>query len=199
MCENPYSVTAQQYWRFHNGIWSWPKERYFYDIQFLFQYLNGVNSLFDFGCGEGTHLELLSNLTNLKLFACDLDSPLFTKARLKLKNKVNFVELNERPIVDMTTSFSVILYMFDDQEVLDYLKTLNASILILRVPCNSTRLQINKFSDELSARYAAIYRSVAEVESLISQSWKLENVSRAFPDELESKYGTQQYYFVGKR
>jgi len=64
------------------------------------------------------------------------------------------------------------------------------------VPCVEEREEINKFSEEYNDDYAAIYRTVTEYQSILSECFNIKHVDRCYPDEFESKYGSKQFFFV---
>ena len=77
------------------------------------------------------------------------------------------------------------------------LERLKGKTAFLRDACylpHEGRRDVNTFSEQLNANYACRYRTLTEYISLCTDSgWKLKDIRRAFPDEIESAYGTKQW------
>jgi len=56
---------------------------------------------------------------------------------------------------------------------------------------------INAWSEDLRAHYASVYRTLDEITHLIARHFDVVSVDRVYPDEIESRYGTKQYYVEG--
>ena len=64
---------------------------------------------------------------------------------------------------------------------------------------NPPRVEINKFSEDLGDNIANVYRKKEEYVSMLSPYFNDINFFRCFPDEMESKYGSKQYFFICKK
>jgi hypothetical protein len=69
--------------------------------------------------------------------------------------------------------------------------------LFLRAPCTLKEEDelVDTFSKELEQNYTAIYRTRENLEKLVSKYFKILDIINIYPDEIESKFGTIQYYF----
>ena len=47
--------------------------------------------------------------------------------------------------------------------------------------------------------YASCYRTVPETHDLLARHFTVSSVDRVYPDELESAFGTKQFYFEARR
>ena len=183
------------------------KERRFLEIKYILKHLGDAKSLLDYGCGDGSMLLLLRELSDLKeLYGMDLSDNLIKIAKEKLGGSAyictyDFNNGEEIPWdTDITISLGVIPYLFEDKKVEQYLSTTLSSKLILRVSCGlEERISINKYSDDLKSQYAAVYRTPKEVYQLLDKYFTITDIDRAYPDEIESKYGTKHFFFVGNR
>ena len=62
------------------------------------------------------------------------------------------------------------------------------------------RKEICKFSEHLQSQYGAYYRTVSEYTNLFqANGFKILDLQRAFPDELESCFGSKQYIIHAER
>lgn len=103
------------------------------------------------------------------------------------------------PITDVTISMNMFPCIFDDSVVEEIVKNINSDIFLTRVTCEKERLEIDKFSEDLGHNYTACYRTAEEYVNIFSKYYSTVNVVRAFPDEIESNYGSKQMFFECKR
>lgn len=175
------------------------KQRRLYEINYLLPRLKG-ESLLDLGCGNGALLECLLHLTNLKLYGYDLSENLLKNINPLIETKVyDCYNLEPLPKTDITVFASVIVYLFDDVIIDKVLSLINSNTLFLRAPCTLKDEDelINTFSKQLQEKYSARYMIVPHVLNLLDKHFIVEDITRIFPDEIESKYGTKQFYFKG--
>jgi SAM-dependent methyltransferase len=197
---------AKAFW---HGLKSYPsypflKERRLVEIAYILRSIpSEAESLLDFGCGDGSTLVLLRELSSIKeLWGLDLSERLIEIGKTKLGNTASlavadFTEVEEIPPTDITLSLGVLPYIFDLELARRYLALIGSRRLILRSPCSvEGRIEINKYSEDLGAQYAAVYRTLEEIEELLTDRFDILSVERAYPDEIESKYGTKQFFFV---
>jgi trans-aconitate methyltransferase len=178
------------------------KQRRLYELNYLVPRLKG-NTLVDLGCGDGALLNCLINLTSFTTFyGFDISKKLIDNLHPSIKKQVfdfyNF-KPNDLPRSDVVIMAGVIAYIFDDNVVDCVLGNLSTDRLFLRVPCTleSERELINNYSVDLKSDYASVYRTLSEVTDLVGQHFNIVSVDRAYPDEIESDYGTKQYYIEG--
>ena len=136
------------------------------------------------------------------LYGYDLSESLISVAQKKLGDSavlknIDFLQSDALPEVDVALSLGVLPYLFTEDALTKYLNLIQCKRLIVRTPCAlDQNVVINKYSQELGADYAAIYRTVSEVEAILSSRFVLRSTERSYPNNIESKYGTKQYYFV---
>jgi len=204
------SKTAEKFWKSRK---EYPPvtcnfQRRYLDLGMILKHIDGVSSILDLGCGEGQNLLMLRELTGIKnYYGYDL-SKVFIKNLAKrwgkypgLKTKtVNFTEISNLPETDMCICMGVMPYV-DDESLKYILSNIKSKTFICRVPCNleSDRLDIDKFSEEFKGNYAAVYRTIPEYISILSEFFTIKSVDRCYPDEIESEYGSKQFFFVCER
>lgn len=173
------------------------KSRRFYEVMWLVPKLGGVESLLEVGCGGGEFLELLLRLTDVREFyGCDISEPLLQKVNPKVQKFVFDMyegKGSELPKVDVVLFWASLQYVFEDDVVEDLLEGLQCKKLFIRTPCDKEDLIINKWSEDLGGEYASRYMTLDNLLKLLSQHFTIQDVSRAYPDEIESKYGTKQW------
>jgi len=202
------SKTAEKFWKSRK---EYPPvtcnfQRRYLDLGMILNHIDGVNSILDLGCGEGQNLLMLRELTDIKdYYAYDL-SKVFIKNLIKRWGKysgltvktVNFTKVNNLPETDMCICMGAMLYVIDDESLKYMLSNIKSKLFICRVPCNlgTGRLEIDKFSEEFKSDYAAVYRTISEYISILSESFIIKSIDRCYPDEIESEYGSKQFFFV---
>jgi SAM-dependent methyltransferase len=181
-------------------------QRRYLDLGIILEYIEGVDSILDLGCGEGQILLMLRELADIKnYYGYDL-SQVFISNLIKrwgnypgLETKViNFTTVSELPETDMCVCMGAMPYVLDDNDLKHMLSKIKSKAFICRVPCNlePDRLEIDKFSKEFDADYAAVYRTISEYIDILSESFNIKSIDRCYPDEIESKYGSKQFFFV---
>jgi hypothetical protein len=198
--------TAKRFWtsadRYPN--YGTTKQRRLHELNYLVPRLTG-DTLIDLGCGDGALLNCLLNLTGFKNFyGFDISKNLIDNLHPSIKRQVvdfyNF-RPGDLPQSDAVIMAGVIAYIFDDSVVDHVLGALPTNELFLRVPCTlrSERELINSYSIDLDSEYASIYRTLPEVTDLIARHFDIVSVDRVYPDSIESKYNTKQYYIHGTK
>jgi SAM-dependent methyltransferase len=200
--------TAERFWTSIDKYPPYPNVlvRRLIDTNFISDRIQGSNSILDIGCGDGSMLLSLREFTDIgKFYGFDISNNLLSILRNKwgsyrklIVEACNVLEINSFPHTDVTISLGFFPYIFNDSDIEDILDKIKSNIVIIRVPCSvgNDAEVINKYSAELNSDYSAIYRTFGKYEELISKKFKINEVSRAYPDSIESKYGTKHYFLV---
>ena len=201
----------QQYTEISKNFWtsadSYPnygniKERRLHELNFLIPKLKG-ETILDLGCGDGALINCLYHLTNFKkYYAFDWSENLLKGVNPMIQTKIYDCNRPQDLLRADTIIFAGVLpYIFDDDTVLKLFDKFDATYIFIRTTCNlgHTREIVDTFSEQLNGQYSSVYRTVDEVTDLINQKFKLIETVRIYPDEIESKFGTKQYYFVAKK
>lgn len=195
---------AENFWTSKNDYPAYGtiKQRRLYELNFLIPKLQG-ESILDLGCGDGALINCLYHLTDFKkYYASDWSENLLKSVNHNIKTK--FYDCNnpqDLPKTDTIIFAGVLPFIFEDKKVLELFDKFNANNIFIRTPCNlgTCREIVNTFSDNLQEQYSSVYRTVDEVTNLIKEKFKLTETVRIYPDEIESKFGTKQYYFVAEK
>jgi SAM-dependent methyltransferase len=196
-----YTEISKNFWTSKNEYpnYEYITERRLFELNFLIPKLTG-ESILDLGCGDGALINCLYHLTDFKkYYAYDWSENLLKGVNPRIQTKVydcNFP--SDLPKVNTIIFAGVLPYIFDDNIVLKLFDKFDATYIFIRTTCNlgHTREIVNTFSEQLNEPYSSIYRTVNEVSNLINQKFKLVETVRIYPDEIESKFGTKQFYFV---
>lgn len=203
-----HRYVAEKFWKESNN---YPKyhpsgmlKRRLCEINYIIPKLVG-NSILDLGCGDGTLLNCLLQLTDIaKYYAYDYSENLLSNLHPEIETKIFNCytdDLSSLPDVDITITSGMFQYIFEDEKVSEILRNIKSPSLFLRIPCTTKRESeyINTYSEALNSRYASVYRTVTGVLDLLSEEYVIESVDRIWPDDIESTFDTKQYYFVAKR
>jgi hypothetical protein len=163
-------------------------------------------SFCEIGCGTGEIVRHFVEKYSISSgYACDLN-PAWIRD-LTSQFFTNFIfeveDISKRqlpyPETDICVSNGVFIYIFEDAEVINVLSRIRSKVILLRLPCSleSGDVLINKESDQLKSRYSALYRKPSHFLALAeSAGLQVLQVKRAWPDAVESKFGTKQFLFV---
>jgi len=202
---------AKNFWQSRTKYPEYPYllRRRLLDVTSVAPFVFGADSVLDLGCADGYMLLLLRELTTIKKFyGYDISSEFINLLKSKwgiykeLNTKVvNFIELPDLPRTDVTLALGSFPYIFDDGILCDVIAQINSNKLIVRTPCTIKKEYevVNKFSEDLRDNYASVYRTVEGYTEILSDYYVINDVFRAYPDEIESKYGTKQFFFICKR
>jgi SAM-dependent methyltransferase len=202
---------ALNFWKNRKQYPNYPHtlQRRLIDVNFVVEKLSGVKSILDLGCGEGAMLLALRGFTEIDTFYGYDISPNLIEKLLNEWGKsnglsvevINLITIEKLPETDVTLSMGSFSYIFKDEELHKLLRNVKSDLLIVRASCtlNKEDEVINKFSEDLGENYAAIYRTVSNYKSILSKHFIVSEISRAYPDEIESKYGTKHFFFVCKK
>lgn len=178
------------------------EKRRLFELNYLVPKLKG-ESILDLGCGDGSLLNCLIHLTNFKkFFGYDLSANLLKKVNPIVETKV-YDCYNPQPLppTDVTIMTGLLIYLFEDEVVENILSLVKSPTIFIRTTCTLGKEDelINNFSQQLQKEYAAFYRTLPHTMELISRFFKIESVDRIYPDEIESKFGTKQFYIKATR
>ena len=199
---------AQKFW---NTAGTYPsygdiKDRRLHELNYLVPKLKGTKSMLDLGCGDGALIKCLLHLTNIeKYYAYEMSEALLANLEgtsdLIETKQFDCYEPTELPKADATVMAGVTTFLFEDEVVDNALSRIDSPVLYLREPCtiNPEDEYINKYSEKLDSHYSGRYRTVDHLKSLIEKHFEVQDVSRAYPDELEHTPSTRQYYFEAKK
>ena len=214
--EQKLTTTSNTFWSTQTAKYpnyGTTKKRRFHEINYLVENIQkmkegDVLSLTDVGCGTGSTVTVLQELTDIKKYHCYDISPAMistidtsSKRGAHVQTTVmDFTSIDASyafPDTDVTLCFGV-LQCLSDADSRALLERLKGKTAFLRDACylpHEGRRDVNTFSEQLNANYACRYRTLTEYISLCTDSgWKLKDIRRAFPDEIESAYGTKQWF-----
>lgn len=193
-------VVKQLYDRDTYPSFPYIKERRLHELNWLVPRLAGQGkSLLDVGCGDGALVNCLYHLTDLQLSACDFAEKLMRGVNPRIPTFLyDCRQPGPLPPTDIVVIAGVFPYLFEDREVRALLQQVTAPLLFVRSPCGSDEL-IETFSRELGAPYKSRYRSVDQLKALLLERYPHVDAHRAYPDDIESAFGTKQWYFAARR
>ena len=198
------SESAKTFWKSQTGHPNYNANiplRRLYELNYLVPKLQDVTTLLDLGCGSGSLIRCLRELTPIKEYeAYDL-SPLLIKNLQGLGNvRTTICDFSIEtkdlfPLTNVAICTGVLNYLFSDEMVINFLERIPAPLLFFRVICGTEEEIINRYSEDLNAKYASIYRTLDGQIKLLKKIFNIcGKPERVYPDELESAYGTKQYY-----
>lgn len=192
--------TASAYWKAQTTYpFAFTRRRRIHELNYLVPRLAkcGGRRLLDLGCGDGSLLECLLRLTDFEeLYGVDVSAELMRGIDPRVKTAVfDIANPGELPEVDAVIVAGVIQYVFDDEAVAALFARLGAPIVWVRSTCTLGERRENVERDG----YASSYRTVPETHALIARHFEVTAVDRVYPDELESAFGTKQFYFEARR
>ena len=173
------------------------------ELNMLLPELRAGDRVLDVGCADGALMGALLMHVNLgQCYGCDIAE---TLARL-VPPGVSWTSYDaydggRLPEADFAICGGVAHYL-DDAALARMLGdvAMASPKIYFRAPCSPTRTSIDCRSDALGANYAATYRTRGELtEMLDGAGWEAERSDRIYPDEIESAFGTRQYYFLCNR
>ena len=200
---------AKEFWVDQDFYPNYPfiKERRKHELDVLLKNIPAdAKSLLDLGCGNGSTTILLRELTYIQNFFCyDISPSMLSKIGSDRDSKVYPVAFDVNtdtlvfPYTDVSICMNMFPYVFSDERLDMIIESIKSDIFIVRITCDTERLEINNFSEVLGKDYSAIYRTVSDYNDALSKHFKEVEITRAFPDEIESKYNSKQYFFICKR
>jgi hypothetical protein len=191
---------ASEFWRSQTDYpFPFTRRRRLFELNYLVPRLNRTagKSLLDLGCGDGSLLECLLRLTDYEeLYGYDLSPELLRGIDPRIRTDVfDITRPRDLPRVDATILAGVVQYVFEDDVVHDLLDRITSPVLWVRSTCS-----LKSEGERVSRNdYASYYRSVPHTFELLARHFVVTSVDRIYPDEIESAYGTKQFYFEARR
>lgn len=204
--------TCENFWKKRKKYpnYGFRQERLYNDVINIWPYLKNINSFADVGCGDGSFCKIIYNFCKPSfIYACDINNYWIRKLKKQFDKKhsklevVNLLKIkNKIPKTDIVFCMGIFIYFFQNKEIINLLKNIDSNKIIIRIPCSLSNndILINKYSEDLKDNYSAIYRTVDNFSVIIKKTLGIiPIVKRAWPDEIESKYGTNQFLFIIER
>jgi trans-aconitate methyltransferase len=192
--------TASDFWKSQTHYpFAFTRKRRIHELNYLVPRLAKVQGkrLLDLGCGDGSLLECLLRLTDFEqFFGCDIAADLLKDIDPRVRTSVfDIAHPGPLPEVDAAIVAGVIQYVFDDALVDALFARLQSPVVWVRSTCTLQPQAERVVKDG----YASNYRTVPETFALLSRHYQVTSVDRVYPDELESAFGTKQFYFEARR
>lgn len=200
-------TTAKEFWEKQDDYPDYPfiKERRLHELNYLVPKLEGMGSVLDLGCGDGALIKCLHELTDVKEYhAYDYSASLLARVPDSLpdasisKKQYDCYSGDSLPNAAVTVMGGLIQYIFEDEAVINLLKKISSPRVYVRTACTDKLHddEVSTYSDTLKSQYSSLYRTVDNTRALLETRFDVDDVIRIYPDEIESKFGTKQYYFA---
>jgi SAM-dependent methyltransferase len=191
---------ATAYWKSRAQYpFEFTRRRRIHELNYLVPRLERAKGrrLLDLGCGDGSLLECLLRLTDYEQFyGYDVAADLMRGIDPRVNTAVyDITQAGPLPEVDATIIAGVIQYIFDDSIVNALFERITSPFVWIRSTCTLREDAESVVKDG----YASFYRTLPQTHSLIARHFEVTSVDRVYPDELESSFGTKQFYFEGRR
>ncbi len=191
--------TATAYWKAQDSYpFAFTRRRRIHELNYLVPRLarSGCKRLLDLGCGDGSLLECLLRLTDIDEFhGVDVAAGLMHGIDSRVRTaEFDISNPGDLPAVDAVIVAGVIQYVFDDEVVAALFARIQAPMMWVRSTCTLAERRETVERDG----YASNYRTLPETHALISRHFQVTAVDRVYPDELESAFGTKQFYFEAR-
>lgn len=216
LANNP-ALVAKKFWTIQEKYpeFSCIPKRQLKKVSWIMEHIeDGIKSICDICAGDGDITYLLSQFIELeKVFLFDCNKNLLNiaenKFHINYKNKNSDLDVTTIkcdlakndvlfPHTDVTLFLGSMHYIFDDVAIDRILTMVNSEQLVIAAPCTmkSEDELINKFSEAAGDNYAALYRTLEHVKTLIERNgFRINACERLYPDSIESKFGTKQFVF----
>jgi len=175
--------------------------RRLFELNYIIPIIYNCNKMLDLGCGDGSLIKCLRNLTEInEYYAYDLSENLLSNL-YGMDNvhtrQYNCYELGRLPEANATIMAGLTIYIHNDEILEKLIGLINSPILLLRDPITLTKYDeyINKHVPHLGGQYSATYRTLNKLSNIIRNHFDIVEMVRIYPDELEHTPTTRQYYF----
>jgi hypothetical protein len=177
------------------------KDRRLHELNYLVPKIKDKDSLLDLGCGDGALIKCLKELTNIKTFyAFDIAEKMMVNipAVIGYYDCYNPVDL---PKTDVTVFSGVIPFLFDEDIIHDNLSRIQSDLIYIKSPCSmeTQDILVDTFSEQLNSNYSSIYRTIPTMFRIIEKHFKIIEVNKIYPEDIESDFGTKQISFICKK
>lgn len=210
--EQNFEETVKDFWRKQEFYpdYGTTQDRKMYDAIYTRNEIKEADAkvVLDLGAGNGSLITILKEMTNVKeFFAFDLSKKMLDTIDFKrpgaviCPNEIDlFTDDYVLPFNDLTIFFGVAQYLPDEdlRRVLERISK-STDVMLFKTACSlSEREDINKYSEALDDQYACSYRTLWEYLKILNEYFDVTDVDRAYPDEIESKFGTKQFLITCK-
>lgn len=190
---------AKQFWTSQSEYpkYGTIKQRRLHELNYLVPKVFSKTSLLDLGCGDGALIKALKVLTDIKTYyAYDVATNLMTDIPA-IKKPYDCTSPDTLPQTDVTVFAGVIPFL-EDEHVHATLEQIQSPLVYIKAPCSVDEddIEVNTYSEKLKQDYASRYRTVPNMIKLIEPHFEIKEIIRAYPDEIESEFGTKQYIFL---
>lgn len=177
------------------------KDRRLHELNYLVPKIKDKDSLLDLGCGDGALIKCLKELTNIKTFyAFDIAEKMMVDipAITGYYDCYNPVDL---PKTDVTVFSGVIPFLFDEDIIHDNLSRIQSDFIYIKSPCSmeTQDIFVDTFSEQLNSNYSSIYRTIPTMFKIIEKHFKIIEINKIYPEEIESNFGTKQISFICRK
>ena len=191
---------ATAYWKSRVQYpFGFTRRRRIHELNYLVPRLERAQGkrLLDLGCGDGSLLECLLRMTDYEQFyGYDVAADLLRGIDSRVITAVYDInDAGPLPEVDATIVAGVIQYVFEDAAVDRLFERVTSPVAWIRSTCTL----LPEAESVVKDGYASLYRTLSQTQALISRRFDVTAVDRVYPDELESAFGTKQFYFEARR
>lgn len=177
------------------------KQRRMYELNYLVPKIFDKNSLLDLGCGDGSLIKCLHELTNIETFyGFDIAEKMMNDIPA-ITGFYDCYSPTNLPKTDVTVFSGVIPFLFDDEIIHENLNKINSEFIYIKSPCSmgKNNITVNTFSEKLNSEYSSIYRTIPKMIEIIGSHFNIVEVNKIYPESIESEFGTKQIAFICKK
>lgn len=162
-----------------------------------------ARSVLDIGCGDGSTMACIRALTDVeKVTGCDISANL---AGAHPGGGEFFIydatAGGYLPHAEFAICAGVLPFIFEDSQVDRLLSKIQSPTIYVRAPCSigGDDIHVNGYSEKLGAEYSSVYRTRDHVSSLLDGRFETIQHGRSYTDDIESEFGTKQFYWLCER